>query len=221
MYEKTGEITQIRDLSDITLIDPIKVEGEGILYAKWSPKDKNGFNIGPTLGVFTSPENLPGATFLDTALVRKAVDAIAKRTIDKKGVHTDHIPPFRGTFNKVAKHLSGVKNWHGHNGSNFRSEEEFKNAVWEGDFLELEKWNLPPRKLAEALFLQREKGALASTFTRVRGGDTRQAYATLSTPGALSTNRLAIDFRNGEIRSALPDQTELYARPIRIIPVLD
>lgn len=221
MYEKSGEITKIRDLDGITLVEPVELAGEGILFAKWSPKDANGHETGPTLGIFTSPENLPSATLLDTPLIRKAIQEIGKRTIDKKGVHVDHIPPFRGTFNKIAGHLPGVKNWHGHDGSNFRSEEEFESAVWEGDFFELEKWNLPTRKIAEALFLQRGKGALAETFTRVRGGDTHQKYATLSKAGALSTNRLAIDFRNGEIRSALPDQTELYARPVRVMPVLD
>ena len=219
--DTTGDITQVRDLSDITLVEPVKVEGEGILFAKWSPKDKNGFDMGPTLGLFTTPENMPSATLLETPLMRKAVNAVAKRTIDKKGVHADHVPPFRGTFNKVANHLSGVKNWHGHDGSDLRTEEELTNAVWEGDFLELEKWSLPTRKIAEALFVQRGKGDLADTFTRIRGTDTRQTYATLSKPRATSDNVYAVDFKNGEIRAAIPDQTELYARPVRMIPVLD
>lgn len=132
------------------------ISGKGIYAGKWTPKDREETSLGAVFNLFAAPERL----------------------LHKKGYHfSDH-------YNKCAKNVKKLKNWHGHDGSNLKTDADIYKAIDLGKFSELEKWFIPTYDILENnLEANREKGALKPIFTHLcfQVGETyRYGSSTLS-----------------------------------------
>lgn len=131
------------------------VEGEGIYLGQWKPEDKyaeqaryvggrapwklgelRDRSCGQEFALFAAPENLTDDT---------------GQTL-------------RDTFENVTNRLSRLQNWHGHEGSTLRIDEDVYRAIRDGAEKELEDWFIPPRDVAEMLLRYKNIGELKGTL---------------------------------------------------------
>jgi len=114
------------------------ISGKGIYTGKWAPKDREDTPLGAVFNLFAAPERL----------------------LHKKGYH------FSDCYNRCARKVKKLKNWHGHDGSNLKTDADIYKAIDSGKFSELEKWFIPTYDILENnLEANREKGALKPIFT--------------------------------------------------------
>lgn len=116
------------------------VEGKGVFIGTWEPKDSDGNSL-EEFNLFAAPEDL--------------MDAEGRR--------------LAATFNGAVKHVAALRDWHGHDGGDFRNDAALYAAMKEGRYKG--EWFIPPvGVLKEHLYPNRNKGALAGTFTTASSG---------------------------------------------------
>lgn len=95
------------------------VEGKGIYLGAWKPTDKNGESLGKVFDLYAAPENLSENG--DNLLL---------------------------TFNNAARHVAGLKNFHGHDGGDLASEKDILEAA-RNNPAALENWFIPTRGMLD------------------------------------------------------------------------
>ncbi len=90
---------------------------KGIYVGTWAPKDKSGKSLGKTFNIFAAPQDL--------------TDRAGNRVLL--------------TFNEAVKSLSGLKDWHGHDGGNFENDTALYNALKSGSYKG--EWFIPTRDI--------------------------------------------------------------------------
>jgi hypothetical protein len=110
------------------------IEGKGIYAGTRELKDSQGASLG-TFNLFAAPEDLC-----------------------ERGGRRIHL-----NFANAVFAVSGLREWHGHNGAGFESDEAFYKAVRDGSYKG--EWIIPPLDLLkEHLLAHKEAGALAGSF---------------------------------------------------------
>ena len=136
------------------------VEGKGVYFGIWQPKDFKGNNLGPVFNLYAAPENSP---------------------------HFEVNSFGEGRYRRHFHAVSGLKNWHGHDGSLLFDEENIHNAIRSMKLNELGRWFIPPMTILlgsnnqkDNLFDHRNKGALKDTFANSDMGHCNIHYVSSS-----------------------------------------
>jgi hypothetical protein len=123
-----------------------KIDDSGIFLCIWEPRDEKGHSLGKYF-VYAAPEDL--------------TDKDSKRGLF--------------TYGNTIKRVSGLKDWHGFNGTNYKTDADLLKALKNGSYDG--GWVIPPSVLLSGrdangsevypdnLYAHREKGALSGTFT--------------------------------------------------------
>ena len=179
------------------------IPGKGIYIGTWTPKDEEGKSLGKIFNVYAAPQDLTDST-------------------GQKSV-------FR--YTQAVKRVSELKNWHGHNGTNYATDKEFykalKNSNYKGG------WIIPPFALlvgkdplnnkttqADNLLACKDKGTLKGTFT-VTGvtGYTYPEWYWSSTEIEYDHQVMrTANFSNGTHSRHYKDILSLSCRPVRLEP---
>lgn len=120
------------------------VPGKGVYAGIWEPKDRNGKSLGKIFNVFAAPEDLWKEGWFS-----------GKKT--------------RMTFNDAAKRLAELRNWHGHDGGDFKNDRALYNAIRNGSYSG--KWFIPTSDILGDLHWNKDKGAFKGTFKTTNGID--------------------------------------------------
>lgn len=160
-----GDVVEIQDIStseDTFIMDSEasnliagafdigeRVDGKGIYFGTWSPRDTNGQRLNQIFDVYAAPQDLT----------------------DKKG------KKLLMNFDAASKYVSGLQDWHGHNGSGLQTEQAIHESIRARNFEELGKWFIPPIDLINGqngkgrnvslhnLKKYKDHGALKGSFT--------------------------------------------------------
>ena len=123
------------------------IPGQGIFLGRYAPKDREGNSLGKIFNVFAAPEDLTDAT--GNKGIFKYVDAV--------------------------KRIASLKNWHGHDGTNYATDKELYMALKNGSYNG--GWIIPTRDLLSGkdvdgnttqpdnLYAHKDKRDLSGTFT--------------------------------------------------------
>jgi hypothetical protein len=128
------------------------IAGKGVYMGAWTPKDRSGNSLGKSFAVYAASEDL--------------TDESGKKLV--------------ATFQDTAKRMTGLRNWHGHDGGNFANDTALYQGLADGSAIC--KWFIPTRDLlvgtdlngnkvqADNLYAHKDKGDLMGTFTMSGGG---------------------------------------------------
>lgn len=93
------------------------IEGRGIFFGTWEPKDRDGNSLGKIFNVFAAPQDL--------------TDDSGNKEIYK--------------YVDVVKCMATLKNWHGHDGTHYENDKELHKALKDGSYNG--GWIIPTREL--------------------------------------------------------------------------
>ena len=178
------------------------IKGRGIFFGTWEPKDGEGRSLGKIFNMFAAPEDLT----------------------DRSGE--------RKTFKyfEAVERISSLKNWHGHDGTPYRTDKELIEALKDGTYNG--DWFIPPRELMiggdetdevvqpDHLYAHHDKGDLRGTFTLEASNQAGCAIwywsstARPDKPSFFSNIR----FMNGHEDWNHKDSFQLSIRPVRLEP---
>ncbi len=106
------------------------VEGKGLYQGIWSPNYSNGYSCGKTFDLYAAPYDLK--EYLDGG------DSL------------------RITFYEASHYLASLKNWHGHDGGDLRSDRDVIMAV-KNNPEQLENWFVPTKEILHGENIYGEK----------------------------------------------------------------
>ena len=182
-----------------------KIDNGGIFLCIWEPKDETGNSLGKYF-VYAAPEDLTDVS-------------------GKRGLFT---------YGNAIERIAGLENWHGFNGANYKTANDFYKALtsdrYDGG------WIIPPSELLmgknargsqvhpDNLYVHREKGDLSGTFTMVAAHDLTDApdwywssTETRNNPDYVLSIQLSYPGNSSDSK----DGTRLLGcRPIRLEPAL-
>ncbi len=136
------------------------VGDKGVFIGTWEPRDKKGKSLGKVFNVYAAPEDL-------------------KDDDDEK---------LMLTFNDAAKRVASLKDFHGHDGGDYASDDALLKALRKDTYNG--EWFIPPLEIMATkdpagefnklgiLTVARNTGDLADTFEKVAGVPTSQMYWT-------------------------------------------
>ncbi len=93
------------------------IAGKGVYIGQWQPKDRRGRSLGKTFAVYAAPEDL--------------TDASGQKLV--------------ATFQDSAKRMTGLRNWHGHDGAGVANDTQLYRGLADGSAIG--KWFIPTRDL--------------------------------------------------------------------------
>jgi hypothetical protein len=93
------------------------IPGKGIFAGLWNPKNREGNSLGTTFAVYAAPQDL--------------TDESGKKVLS--------------TFKDTARHVTGLRNWHGHDGGDFANDTALFKGLADGSAIG--KWFIPTREL--------------------------------------------------------------------------
>jgi hypothetical protein len=124
------------------------IEGHGVFFGTWEPKDTEGNSLGKIFNLFAAPEDL--------------TDNSGNKNLYR--------------YVDVLRRIAGLKNWHGHDGTHYATDKEIYKALKDGSYNG--GWFIPTRDLLvgtdvdghyfaqkDNLSAHKDKGALSGTFT--------------------------------------------------------
>jgi hypothetical protein len=133
---------------------------------------------------------------------------------------------------EAVKHLAGRKGWHGHDGTNYATDKEFRQALGNGSYAkEGSGWIIPPRELltgkdADGNMVQPDnllaafnKGVLKGIKTAASGSDYPDWYWSSTEYRVLPSDVLIVRFSDGNENWDLKDYVRLSCRPVRLVQV--
>ena len=178
------------------------IEGRGVFFGTWEPKDGEGRSLGKIFNMFAAPEDL--------------TDSFGKRQTFK--------------YLEAVGRVSSLKDWHGHDGTSYKTDKELFAALQDGTYNG--GWFIPPRELMigrdatneevqpDHLYAHHEKGALCGTFaleTSHQAGCAIWYWSSTARPdrSSLFSN---IRFLNGHEDWNHRDSFQLSIRPVRLEP---
>jgi hypothetical protein len=164
------------------------VPGKGIYAGIWEPKDRNGRSLGKIFDLYAAPKDIEGSKGKKILL----------------------------TFNKAVRHVAGLRNWNGHDGSRLESDDAIYEAVRAGRYADLEKWFIPTKDiLTENVYKNKDTGAFKGTFTTASGSDLANWY--WSSSELRENPSFVYDFRlsDGNVHWGHKDNGSLSCRPLR------
>jgi len=156
------------------------VREDGTIYiGTWEPKKLNGKSLGKIFNLFAAPEDLTDSSDQKVLL----------------------------TFNDAVEHVADLKNWHGHNGGEFRNEKAVLKAVRKNPEA-LENWFIPTKEILHGQDKGRNEVQTDNLYAHKDQGALRETFITSS--GSVST-----PFGTGRVRSfgaPRPSCTTLVSR---------
>lgn len=120
------------------------------------------------------------------------------------------------TFNEAVKVVASLKNLHGHDGGHFGCERELHEAIKGGRYKG--EWFIPPLDILKALYVARDKGALARSFALPSGAGSAAWYWSCNESPDDSSNVYAVDFTVGGGGLGHKDEVALSSRVMRAEP---
>ncbi|MBI3418521.1 MAG: hypothetical protein HY053_00095 [Proteobacteria bacterium] len=179
------------------------VEGEGIFAGIWEPKDRQGKSLNKKFAVFAAPEDF--------------TDSSGKKILL--------------TFEAAADELAKRKNWHGHDGGNYKNDTALYKALKGGSYKG--EWFIPTRDLLlgtdidgnkvheESLFKNRNEGDFAGTYTtRESSSDFAFWYWSSSEHRDHSEGVWFGRFSDGDGGWVNKDTNRLRCRPCRVVELV-
>lgn len=185
------------------------IRGRGIFFGTWEPKDRQGKSLGKIFNLFAAPEDLTDDS-------------------GNKEVYT---------YIDAVKRIGALKNWHGHDGTNYATDKELYTALKDGSYDG--GWILPPGELLagmeadrssgvrkgivvqpDNLFELQNKGALKGTFKTTSSGglDFSDCYNSCTENGADPSYVWMVHFSDGYEDWLPKDNCRLSCRPVRLEP---
>lgn len=175
------------------------IAGEGIFLGKYKPRDRDGYSLGKIFNVFAAPEDLTDASGKQSSF--KYVDTV--------------------------KRIAALKNWHGHDGTNYATDKELYQALKNGSYDG--GWIIPTRALLSGkdvnsnvtqpdnIYTHKDKGALAGTF-KTAASDSSDYYWSSTEGRDLPSFVYDVRFSNGLEHWHHKDITLFSCRPVRLVP---
>jgi|GEM_PF-2475762 len=172
------------------------VPGKGVYLGVWEPKDNSGRTLGKIFDIYAAPEDL------------------------RKGSGNLLL-----TFNNAVKHVASLRNFHSHDGGNFRNEKAILDAVRRNP-ASLEKWFIPTKELLDGktsggnkiqpanLYDSREKGSFKNTFITKSGSGNARCYWSATEPAGFPSHVCVVDFTGGA-GVWVKDGNEMSSRVVR------
>ncbi len=93
------------------------IDGKGVYIGQWQPKDRKGKSLGKSFAVYAAPEDL--------------TDASGQKLV--------------ATFQDSAKRMTGLRNWHGHDGADVANDMALYRGLADGSAIG--RWFIPTREL--------------------------------------------------------------------------
>lgn len=127
----------------------------------------------------------------------------------------------------TVKHIAALKNWHGHDGTNYATDKELYQALKNGGYNG--GWIIPTRPLLSGrnvndiiiqpdnLYAHKDKGALAETF-KTAASDSSRCYWSSTEDRDYTSHVYAIRFSDGHEGRDLEDYFLFSCRPVRLVP---
>jgi hypothetical protein len=128
------------------------VEGEGVFIGIFEPRDRDGKSLCKTFKIFAAPEDLPGEDGARACL----------------------------SYPDMVARLAQMKNWHGHDGANYKNSDRIYKALDTGRYKS--EWIIPPHEILsgrdhigipieqpDTILAHWQKGDLANTFNTDAG----------------------------------------------------
>jgi hypothetical protein len=175
------------------------VKGKGVFAGIWEPRDRQGNSLNKKFAVFAAPEDF--------------TDSSGKKVLL--------------TFKATADELAKRKNWHGHDGGNYKNDTALYKALKGGSYKG--EWFIPTRDLLlgtdidgnnvheESLFKNRNEGDFAGTYTtKESSSDSANWYWSSSERRDYSEGVWVGRFSDGVDYWSLKDGNRLSCRPVRV-----
>ena len=175
------------------------VEGKGIYVGEWKPTDSNGRSLNQTFDLYAAPEDIRQSNG-DNILM---------------------------TFNDAVAHVSGLQNWHGHNGGDFKNEKTVMEAVRNNPSV-LGNWFIPTKEMlngrntngdevqSDNLYNHREKMPSGSEFiTTDNGSGDAHWYWSCTEHPDYSSYVYNVHFTDGDDGWGGKGDCKLSTRPVR------
>ena len=174
-------------------------EGKGIYQGIWLPTDSNDRRLGRVFDLYVAPEDIKDGN--DDNLVM--------------------------TFNDTVRHVAGIRDFHGHNGSNFENDNAVMQAV-QNNPEQLRNWFIPTKEIWHGentdgekvqpnnLFDQRESMPRGSEFITTSSHSIgRNCYWSCTEYRGNESGVYLIDASDGEAIQVSKENFQLSTRLIR------
>ena len=189
-------------------VDPSQIgqtiQGEGVFLGRWELRNEEGKSLGRVFNVFAAPEDLT----------------------DENGV------PATRTLSATFAYLSGLKNWHGHDGSKFTKESDLRSALLEETYDG--GWIVPPLELVNGedlkenhvqpdnMMVHKDKGDLKGTFTDdyYNAGLRHYWYWSMTAEPEEADRAADIRFTDGKFFFHRMSGSYSSCRPVRLVEIL-
>jgi len=176
-------------------------DSQDVYLGQYQPKDRDGNSLGKIFNVFAAPQDLTDASGKKEAF--KYVDAV--------------------------KRIAGLKNWNGHDGTNYATDKELYQALKNGSYDG--GWIIPTRDLLSGkdvngnvtqpdnLYAHKDKGALAGTFcvAASSGSGYPDWYWSSTEDRGNSSGMHSVRFLDGGEGWSRKDDGRLSCRPVRLV----
>jgi len=174
------------------------IPGKGIFMGVWEAKNRRGKSLGKKFRRFVAPEDL--------------MDDEGKKVL--------------WTFREAAQQVAGLRNWHGHDGADFKDEADFYKALKEGRGIG--KWFIPPSEFLigidrngdkvsdDHLYAHSARGNLKGTFATAEDSGRGFWYGSCTEPARLPSFVWAACFLTGDDGWTSKTVGRLNFRPFRL-----
>lgn len=177
------------------------VEGEGVFFGTCEAEGKNGLR--QTFNMYAAPKDLTNKS--------------GKKAVFK--------------FNDAVKRVSELKNWHGHDGGNFKNDKAVYEAIKDGSYNG--EWFIPTREMlcgkdvdgniiqSNNLLIHKDAGSLSGSFemTDASGSGCPVWYWSSTENRNGPAVVYIVQFSSGVDHWLLKDDFRLSCRPVRLEPV--
>ena len=199
-----------------------EIKGEGIYLGTYTPVDRDGVSLKKVFNVFAAPEDL----FIEGSEPVSFLQNIFKTT---KATTTQRIETFK--YVDALKHVKVLKNFHGHDGTDYATDKELYAALKDGAYNG--GWIIPTRDILHGkdvdgknttpdnILAHKDKGSLKGTFKMAtsNGSDCPHWYWSSTQHPDLSSCVYSVRFSDGHQGWDLNDTNRLSCRPVRLVVI--